>query len=149
MKLEELPEEIQEEIVALKHGSNTIECDVMDAHEDATNISDFKETVMTRMKDLIGEAQGAIAEFCGDPAVNDVLQISELSETLESIRKLYTALYNTDLEPEEFATEFFYMVGTLLNGKRLDELRPAEPVAGTLKELLVDQTGAKENNNGS
>ena len=70
---------------------------------------------------------------------HDHLQISELSETLESIRELYTALYNTDLEPEEFATEFYYMVGALLNGKRLSDLRPAEPAAGTLRMMLENK----------
>jgi hypothetical protein len=29
------------------------------------------------------------------------------------------------------------MVGDLLNGKRLEELSPAEPAAGTLRELLA------------
>ncbi|WAM22645.1 MAG: hypothetical protein OI715_00700 (plasmid) [Candidatus Methanoperedens sp.] len=38
MKLDDLPEEMQEKIVALKHGSNTIECDAMDALEDAKNL---------------------------------------------------------------------------------------------------------------
>lgn len=131
MELEELPEERQEEIVALKHGSNTIECDVNDALEQAEDISDFKETVRIRMKDLIGEAQEIITDFCGGPAVID--------ETLESIRELYTALYNIDHPPEDFATEFFYMVGELLNGKRLDELSPGGPAAETLKELLTEK----------
>ncbi|CAG0992754.1 hypothetical protein METP3_02755 [Methanosarcinales archaeon] len=72
---------------------------------------------------------------------HDHLQISEPGETLESIRSLYTALYNIDHKPEDFATEFFFMVGELLNGKRLDELRPGGPAAGTLKELLVEHRG--------
>jgi len=55
------------------------------------------------------------------------------------IEMLYHALYNTDLDPEDFATEFFYMVGEILNGKRLDELMPGGPAAGTLKELFVEQ----------
>ncbi len=73
MELEELPEEMQEEIIALKHGSNTIECDVTDALEQAENISDFKETVRTRMKDLIGEAHGIITDFCGGAENPDVV----------------------------------------------------------------------------
>lgn len=67
---------------------------------------------------------------------HDHLQISELSETLESIRELYTALYNIDHPPENFAIEFFYMVGELLNGKKLNELSPAEPAAGALRMML-------------
>jgi hypothetical protein len=64
------------------------------------------------------------------------LPILELNTALQSIRMLYEAFYNTDCNVPEFATEFFYMIGELLNGKRLDELRPAEPAAGTLRELL-------------
>lgn len=64
------------------------------------------------------------------------IPISELNTALQSIRMLYEAFYNTDCNVPEFATEFFYMIGELLNGKRLDELRPAEPAAGTLRELL-------------
>jgi len=74
---------------------------------------------------------------------HDHLLISERGETLESIRNLYTALYNIDHAPEAFATEFFYMIGELLNGKRLDELEPGGPAAGTLKELLGEQRGEK------
>ena len=59
-------------------------------------------------------------------------------DRLYFIEMLYHALYNTDLDPEDFALEFFYMVGELLNGKRLDELRPSGPAAGTLKELLTE-----------
>lgn len=67
---------------------------------------------------------------------HDHLQILKLDETLEAIRSLYTALYNIDHPPEDFAVEFFYMVGELLNGKKLRELRPQGPAAETLKELL-------------
>lgn len=74
---------------------------------------------------------------------HDHLQISELGETLESIRNLYTALYIIDHPPEAFATEFFFMVGELLNGKGLDEMEPGGPAAGTLKELLGEQRGEK------
>jgi hypothetical protein len=66
----------------------------------------------------------------------DHLPIFEVNSTLESIRRLYKGLYNTDCNTPDFATEFFYMVGDLLNGKRLEELSPAEPAAGTLRELL-------------
>lgn len=65
MEFEELPEDTQEEIRALKHGAYTIECDVKDALEEAKNVQDFGETVKTRMMDLIGEARSAIASFCG------------------------------------------------------------------------------------
>lgn len=64
------------------------------------------------------------------------LPISELNKALQSIRMLYEAFYNTDLDAAEFAIEFFYMIGELLNGKRLDELRPAGKAAEALRELL-------------
>jgi hypothetical protein len=79
MKLEDLPEEMQEEIVALKHGSKTIEVDITDALDDAKNLSEFKEIVSNRMKDLIGEALDAMANFCNDPENPDtVLNMIEL-----------------------------------------------------------------------
>ncbi len=58
---------------------------------------------------------------------------------LESIKELYIGLYNIDHSTEEFATEFFYMVGELLNGKRLDDLKPSGPAAAALKELLAEK----------
>jgi hypothetical protein len=254
LKLEDLPEEMQEEIVALKHGAYTIECDVNDALEQAENISDFKETVRIRMKDLIGEAQGIITDFCGDVRISPVsskhsfaqvlcdvqrvlvdagfkdmgavqtmpgstediqrflrdlkelvevsytdelngnenttqitrskwvsktklcspcypgqgdlnnsgeylvytlppsiwgnhdhLQISELSAPLETIRKMYTSLFDTDLDTKDFAEDFFYIVGNILNGKTLEEIfgssemSPRGPAAGTLRMILENK----------
>ncbi len=64
---------------------------------------------------------------------------------LGSIRELYIALYNIDHSTEEFAAEFFYMVGELLNGKRLDELKPSGVAAAALNELLAGkERGDKE-----
>ncbi len=67
MKLEELPVEMQEAIGELGHGSKTIEVDITDALDDVKNLSEFKEIVSTRMKDLIGEALDAMDNFCNDP----------------------------------------------------------------------------------
>jgi len=64
------------------------------------------------------------------------LEINKLDETLESIKKLYTAFYNTDRSTLSFAGEFFYMVGDLISGKKLSELHPIGDAAETLKELL-------------
>ncbi|MCE8425319.1 MAG: hypothetical protein J5U17_06025 [Candidatus Methanoperedens sp.] len=74
------------------------------------------------------------------------IQINELSVTLGSIRELYDAFYNTDLNTLDFAADFFYMIGELLNGKKLNELNPAGSAAGTLK-LMLENKGmtAKEN----
>lgn len=68
---------------------------------------------------------------------HDHLQIFRLDEILEAIRSLYTALYNIDHPPKDFAVEFFYMVGELLDGKKLSKLKPHEPAAEILKELLT------------
>ncbi len=57
MKIEDLPKELREMVEALKHGSNTIECDVNDALDDAENPLDFMARVCNAMNDLIGEAQ--------------------------------------------------------------------------------------------
>ncbi len=67
MDIEGLPEDLQDEYLALKHGAYTIECDVTDALEQAEDLPTFKEVVMTRMQDLINEAQGIIAAFCDEP----------------------------------------------------------------------------------
>lgn len=63
MKIEDLPEELKEEVEALKHGSATIECDVNDALESAENLDDFKARVSNSMDDLIGEAQQVKTEL--------------------------------------------------------------------------------------
>lgn len=63
MKIEELPEETRDEIRSLKHGSYTIETDVIQALEDAGDIKDFKQGVTGRMKALIEEAEGVISSL--------------------------------------------------------------------------------------
>jgi len=56
---------------------------------------------------------------------------SKNGKVLENIRQLYLGYYNTDLNTEEFAEEFFYAVGELLEGKSLRELK--------LKHLKVEE----------
>lgn len=57
MKIEELPEDLREMVEGLKHGSNTIECDVKDALEIASDVDDFRARVCCEINSLIGEAQ--------------------------------------------------------------------------------------------
>ena len=57
MKIEELPEHLREMVEALRHGSNTIECDVKDALEIASDVEDFRERAKCELDSLIGEAQ--------------------------------------------------------------------------------------------
>ena len=70
---------------------------------------------------------------------HDHIQINELSVTLESIKELYTAFFDTDLNTLDFAADFFYMIGELLNGKKLNELKPSGSAAGTLKIMLENK----------
>lgn len=57
MEIEELPEDLREMVEALKHGSTTIESDVNDALEIASDVDDFRERVECELDSLIGEAQ--------------------------------------------------------------------------------------------
>jgi hypothetical protein len=77
---------------------------------------------------------------------HDHIQINELSVTLESIKELYTAFFDTDLNTLDFAADFFYMIGELLNGKKLNELNPAESAAGTLKIMLENKVMTTKEN---
>lgn len=74
MELEELPEHIREMVEALKHGSNTIECDVQDALDNAENLDDFMARVSNAMNDLIGEAE-AIKLTLGKEHVHVVIHL--------------------------------------------------------------------------
>lgn len=66
MKLEELPEDLREMVKALKHGSNTIECDVNDALDAASDVKDFRERVDCEISNLIAEAQNVKNIVCKD-----------------------------------------------------------------------------------
>lgn len=57
MEIEDLPEELREMVEGLRHGSNTIECDVKDALEIASDVDDFRARVCCEIDSLIGEAQ--------------------------------------------------------------------------------------------
>jgi hypothetical protein len=78
---------------------------------------------------------------------HDHLQISEVSAPLEIIQKMYTALFDTDLDTKDFAEDFFFIVGNILNGKTLEEIfgssemSPRGPAAGTLRMMLENKGG--------
>jgi len=64
MKLEELdPPYLQDLVHLLKHGSNTIECEISDALESANTTKEFRASVKLKMKDLITEARNTIFNF--------------------------------------------------------------------------------------
>ncbi len=58
MKYEELPENIREQIDALKHGALTIQADVLDALESTGRLEEFQLQVDNCMDEIISEAQG-------------------------------------------------------------------------------------------
>ncbi len=58
MKFEELPEDMQEQIDALKHGALTIQSDVLDALESTESLEEFQLQVDNCMDEIISEAQG-------------------------------------------------------------------------------------------
>lgn len=76
MEIEDLPEDLREMVEGLRHGSNTIECDVKDALENAENLDDFKENVSNAMHDLVGEIKG-IMETLGKQRVHVVIYLFE------------------------------------------------------------------------
>ena len=64
MKIDDLPEDMQENIVALKHGSATIEADVFQALDEAGDLKQFRESVKTAMNKLKGEIDSTLQLFC-------------------------------------------------------------------------------------
>ncbi len=92
MNINELPEEMQEGVNALKHGSYTIECEVKEALEEAGNIQEFEEAVRTKMTVEIAEACGAVVCFSGRPESFLVVNLKtpltpEIMERLEDSLK--------------------------------------------------------------
>jgi len=78
MDFKDIPKEFQEDIFGLKHGSYTIECDVNDAIDQATDWKDAKSTIESRMTDLIGEALNTINKICsGSMALVDFKGLAE------------------------------------------------------------------------
>jgi len=64
MKIEELDQDLQEQIRLLKHGSSTIEQDVLDALESADTLDNFKYNAKLALTTLIDEAHNAINYIC-------------------------------------------------------------------------------------
>ncbi len=54
---EELPEDVQKHIDELKHYSQTIQPDVLDALESAESLEEFRSRVDSSMDEIIGQAQ--------------------------------------------------------------------------------------------
>lgn len=76
MIIEELPEDLREMVEGLRHGSNTIECDVNDALENAGSLDEFKANASNAMNDLISEAK-EIKDTLGKETVHVVIHLFE------------------------------------------------------------------------
>lgn len=63
MEFDKLPEDMQDGIIALKHGSATIEADVLDALDEAENLKDFQERVKAAMAALKEEIEAVFKMF--------------------------------------------------------------------------------------
>ena len=74
MKIEDLPEEMREMVEGLKHGSATIENDVKDALEIASDLEDFRERVSCEIDSLISEAQ-EVRDIVGKEKVHVVIHL--------------------------------------------------------------------------
>lgn len=74
MEIEELPEDLRELVESLKHGSATIECDVKDALEIASDVDDFRARVSCEIDSLISEAQ-MVKDIIGKEKVHVVIHL--------------------------------------------------------------------------
>ncbi|MDW7726331.1 MAG: hypothetical protein SCH70_04340 [Candidatus Methanoperedens sp.] len=63
MDIGDLPEAMQEDIISLKHGSATIEADVLQALDEAEDLHEFQESVKTAMINLKGEIEAVLKLF--------------------------------------------------------------------------------------
>lgn len=76
MDIEDLPDDLKEMVKGLKHGSYTIECNVKDALEIASDLDDFRERVSCEIDGLIGEAQ-EIKDMVSKETVHVVIHLHE------------------------------------------------------------------------
>jgi len=66
MRFDDLDEGMQEVLSSLRHGSNTIECDVKDAMEEATTQEEFVHNAIKSLEALKNECDGVISELKED-----------------------------------------------------------------------------------
>ncbi len=62
-----------------------------------------------------------------------MISTTEPNQKLDWIQRLYEGYYNTDQSPGLFAEEFFFAVGEILEGKKLEDLELKFLI---LKEIL-------------
>ncbi len=77
MRFEELPEDLQDYIIKLKHVSWTLQSDVFDDLDSANTIEEFRNKVDESMNNIIGEAK-EILKVLG----NGKLEISDTWQLL-------------------------------------------------------------------
>lgn len=74
------------------------------------------------------------------------MNVNAISDTikLNTIRDFYRAYYNTDQDIEEFAPEFYYVVGQLLNANVVKDLEKLTDYRGILNKNNIIQKGDVE-----
>lgn len=120
MEIEDLPEDLREMVEGLRHGSNTIECDVKDALENAESLDDFKANVSNAMHDLVGEIK-EIMETLGKQRVHVVIRL------FEGILEEVAVHRNEDKAREDYEKRIIEAYGELVDEQHgKDEILMAE-----------------------
>jgi len=114
MEIEDLPEDLREMVAALKHGSNTIECDVNDALENAENPDEFKANVSNAMHDLVGEIKD-IMETLGKQRVHVVVYL------FQGILEEVAVHRNADKAKEDYEARIIKAYGELVDEQHGNE----------------------------
>jgi hypothetical protein len=86
MQIDDLPEDMKDAFTNLKHGSATIEAEVMDALETTNSLEDFGDRVDDLMTNLIQEAQGARAIFSANGEI--VLDAVKFLEWINGAKRM-------------------------------------------------------------
>lgn len=114
MKIDELPEDLREMVEGLRHGSNTIECDVKDALEIASDVDDFRARVCCEIDSLIGEAQ-MVRDIIGKEKVHVVIRLFQgILENVKVHRR-------EDKAKEEYEKRIIEAYGELVDEQHGDD----------------------------
>lgn len=109
MKYEEFPKNIQKQIDEMKHYSQTIQSDVLDALESAESPEEFRSQVDSSMDEIISEAQ-KVREVLGmgkryawlrkifHPFPRNQAKSSLLTARIASLRLAMSKLRKSDME---------------------------------------------------
>lgn len=93
MDFKKLPQDFQEEVTALKHGSLTIQEDVNQALEEATDLGDFVSSVNSKMEALYHEATEVANTF--DKLLEDKEDSEDAKAAIDEVKKNGTVKWET------------------------------------------------------